>query len=319
MKRLSINILLFTIAVIGPLFLLSHIVNEGLKKSYITYGGMNEIYSGRASADMIIIGASRAKYMIHPKPIDSVLGINAFNIGIDGWPVHMEHCLYEEYKQHNKKPKYAVYVVGWAMMNSRNDFYNYEQFMPYANDKTVVEYTKNLTGAFTIPERYFPLFIYNNHLDYIAEGIKCYFNFGRRAVKQTYKGFMPNDGDFSKTDFEQIAKNDPHQLDFIKNDTAAAEFEVFLDELNKDGVKVIFVYPPTYILGTKAMGNKDEMLAFFEKHAKRYDIPIFDYSNDSMCYKEYHFKDVEHTNTQGSYLFSAKFASDIKPIIKMNN
>lgn len=319
MKRLSINILVFFVGVMLPLFALDKIVNNGLRVSKITGGNLNEIYAGNINADVLIMGPSRAKFMYSPKEIDSAAGCNSYNIGINGWPVHMEVAMYRLYTQHNKKPKYIIYNIGWGIMVNRHDFYDYEQFMPYANDSIVLEYTKNLDGAFSISERYFPLFIYNNHFDYILEGIKCNLKFGKRATNNNYRGYKPNIGTWNGDEFESVKKTQPELLNFEKNDTTIAEFKQFLQETYKDGIKVIFVYAPTYFEATALMKNRPEMLRFFEDCAQPYGIPILDYSMDSLCKDKKYFRDAQHLNDYGSAIFSSRFGADVRKYLTPNS
>lgn len=315
MKRLFINITVFIVLVMLPLYALDRIVTNGLRKSKITNGSVNEIMAGNINADVLIMGPSRANFMYSPKEIDSAANCNAYNIGINGWPVHMEVCMYKLYREHNKKPKYILYNIGWGIMVTRHDFYDYQQFMPFANDNTVHTYTQSLDGAFSVAERFFPLFMYNNHIDYIKEGVKCYFNFGSRATNNNYKGYKPNTGEWNGDEFEQVKKTQPELLNFAKNDTTIAEFKQFLQDASNEGVKIIFVYAPTYYEATAMMKNRQEMLQFFEDCAKPYGIPTLDYSMDTLCSNKKYFKDAQHLNEYGSKIFSARLGSDIRKYI----
>ena len=89
-------------------------------------------------------------------------------------------------------------------------------------------------------------------------------------------------------------------------------FEQFINECNRDGIKVIFVYSPEYIDGQVFVKNRKEIISKYQYFANKYNLDFFDYSNDTMCMKKEFFYNAEHLNKKGSELFTKKLVRDMK-------
>jgi len=312
-KKLFVNIAIICIILLLPLFAIDRIVNIGLRKPGVSDNSFNEIYHGGLNNDVLIMGPSRALKQFSPAILDSYLNTSCYNIGIDGWPFHLEEAMFKTYSLHNRKPKYIIQSIGWGIMNIRHDFFGYENFLPYVNDTIVHEYTKDLDGAFTWSERYFPLFRYNNHFDLIKAGILSYFGKNKYQSK-SYKGFIPiRDGWNGK--FEEVKRTEPSSFLFMKNDSTIRELDNFLTYCDDSGIKVIFVYAPTYYDATQLMTNSTDMHNLFSSLAGKHNIPILDYANDSICYSKEFFFDSNHLNDKGASKFSRHLAEDLKKYI----
>jgi len=264
--------------------------------------------------DVLVVGPSRARNQFSPCVIDSILGTSTFNIGIDGWPFHLEDMMFRIYLQHNKKPKYIIQNIGWGMMAGRQDFYGYEQFLPFANDSLVHAFTGQLDGAFTVSERYFPLFAYNNHFDLIKTGIKS-FRGVRKPNNSICRGYVPITTPWDGK-FDEVKAATPELFNFVCNDTIAQEFGQYLQFCTENNIQVIFVYAPTYYEATQMMQNRQDMLRLFDGFSKKYNVPILDYSADSICYDKSLFANSQHMNYRGAALFSQKLALDLKKYIR---
>ncbi len=314
MKKIAINIAICLVAVILPSIILDRFVNEGLKKSDLLEGCVNDIFNGKASADILISGNSRAVNHFSPKIMDSVLHKSVYNIGIRGFGAQMCYCLFKLYMQHNTKPTYIVMNIGLHVMSDREDFFGYEQFIPYAKDSIIQKYTCNLQGSFSFADKYYPLFGYNNHPELIKEGVKSYFHIGKPTPKLGYRGYVPLDQSWAG-DLEILRTTNPDVFKFQYTDSILHLFTHFVKECRDDSIKVIFVYCPTYYEATELMTNRQEMLNIYSKIAKDYDVPILDYTFDSLSYNKGNFMNSQHLNVRASEIFSRKVAQDLKKYI----
>ncbi|MBC7553746.1 MAG: hypothetical protein H7257_07185 [Taibaiella sp.] len=315
MKRIFINLGLFIIIMFPPLYLLQYMVTVGLRNTYFTRGCMNDIYNGKAACDVLIMGASNAKFQYSPKILDSELHLNNYNIGISGWPFHMQYALFKIYQQHNKKPTYIVQNINGMLLNYQDEFYEAEQFMPYARDTIVQKFTSHLKGAFTVPELYFPMFIYNNHFEFVMQGIKSYFHIGPASQPPTYKGYIPHLEEWDNT-FDEFKKQHPAGIRFSYSDTVLKEFVSFLNDCKAQDIKVIFVYAPIYKEETKMVINHNDMCRLYDSIAHAYSIPVIDYNNDAISYEKTNFFNSQHLNIKGSEAFSKKLGNDLQQYIK---
>ena len=62
------------------------------------------------------------------------------------------------------------------------------------------------------------------------------------------------------------------------------------------------------------------MFLMFDNIAKKYDIPILNYTYDSLSYDTLYFYNAMHLNKMGAEIFSTKLARDIdsRGILKKN-
>ena len=300
--------------VLPPLFLLNYVVNKGLRNCNFTLGCLNDVYNSKINADVIICGASRAKFQYSPKILDSILGINSYNIGVSGTHFHMQYAMFSLYMQHNKKPKYIIQNIDAGLLESQSEFFEADQYMPYAHDTIVQKFTHHLKGAFSFGELYFPLFIYNNHFDYIRQGFSTYL-YHRVEPAKTYKGYIPHLEQWDGS-FDAFKNANPNGVDFNYNDTVRREFVSYLNFCRDSGIQVIFVFAPVYHPESEMIRNRTAMDQFYKGYAKEYHIPYLDYTEDSICYVRSYFMNSQHLNVQGCELFCRKLGNDLKQYIQ---
>ncbi len=60
------------------------------------------------------------------------------------------------------------------------------------------------------------------------------------------------------------------------------------------------------------------MCAMYLNLASKYNVPILDYTHDSICYDTAYFYNAQHLNRKGAEKFSLQLAHDLKAIGVMN-
>jgi len=106
----------------------------------------------------------------------------------------------------------------------------------------------------------------------------------------------------------KIAKT---RIEYGKDSLAFKIFDEFLQQVKKDNIKIVFVYTPLYKGITEKIVDVDEMISMYYDIARKYDIPIIDYSNDELSLNMNYYLDEVHLNKTGAEIFSAKLAKDI--------
>ena len=90
------------------------------------------------------------------------------------------------------------------------------------------------------------------------------------------------------------------------------DIEQFLKECKRDNIKLIFVYTPEYIEGQKFVANRTSIFKTFSKYSKKYEIPFYDYSKDSLCLDKKYFYNSNHLNKTGAEIFTNKLIDTLK-------
>ena len=267
------------------------------------YREWNRITHDSIDADLVVIGSSRAWVQYSPRVMDSLLGINTYNLGLDGSHVGRQIVKYQVYRHYQKKkPSILLFNFDYWGNWQESDFLRMQYFPYLANP-----YMRGLLKKqehFGKGELCVPMF------RYYQQGIRslmeaaCGEEMGYKGV--WYKGYK---GILGKWDGEKYAEIE--KVRFKPFPVVVEKFDVFMSELQKDGIKVVFVSSPIYIGLTEKLVNLSEFYDFRKSFAQKYNIPVLDYLYDSLCYDTAYFYNATHLNKTGSELFTVKLCHDL--------
>lgn len=310
MKKFILQIVILSIPFVIILSILDYFVTKGLQKTkFGDYKEWNDIYSGNLNSDIVINGSSRAWVHISPKIIDSILNVNSYNLGIDGYSFYMQLGKYNEYVQHNIKPKIIIQTLDISTLSKRDDLYNYEQFFPYIYNSSIKKITKNFIG-FSFLDYNMPFYRYRNSSEIVKVGVEEYFS-TTNLDNGKYKGYLGMERDWDGS-FDEFKKNNPHGV-VTKLDSESVELmDTFLSSCKNNNIEVIFVFTPEYIENQRISNNREEIINTYLDFAKKYDLLFFDYSKDTISYQKKYFYNSQHLNKEGAELFTEKMTNDIK-------
>ena len=313
MKRFILKLLLFLSIPLCFLYVLSYIVDTGLKKSkYFYYSEWNDLFNGRINADLLVLGNSRAWVHFSPQILDSMLNLNSYNLGLDGACLNAQLVRFKLYLLYNNKPKYIIQEIGATGSLINGTLPHLQQLYPYLDNSEIWKIVKSSDPSFGVLERYFPLYKYNNELTLIKEGILS--NFGKGVKPTKYKGYEGRKILWDNG-FESFVKLYPKGT-ISKIDSS--QFSVLMDYIDfckKNDIKIIFVTSPTYKEYIPYVLNYTQVIDTITNIANANNIPYLDYTKDTLCNSKEYFYNTNHLNYIGSRLFSIKFANDIKKYI----
>lgn len=304
MKKYLLNTLLFTILCLIFAFALDTILSFRLRQNQNRmFANWNQIYNDTTNYDLVINGNSRAWVQYNPFIIDSILHINSYNLGIDGSPINRQIIKYQKYCDLHKMPKYLIQNIDLVTMGFR---YGYErvQFFPYFffDQELIIEIDEY--ENFSLMEKYVPCYRYLGQEDVIIESL---FNDNRQhTFTSLNKGYAGSDNTW---DGSSLANTD--SVVCLYESDAIDLFIEFINEVQRDGTQIIFVYAPIYYEVREKMTNEKCMLEMYNTIARRFDIPILDYNDIPMCYDTTYFYNGTHLNKIGAELFTTKLAFDL--------
>lgn len=310
MKRFLIKFGITAAAFLAVTWGLDLIITHNLKCSdarmFNTY---NAIYGDTLRCDAVVMGSSRGQVQYDVRILDSIAGLNCYNLSVDGRCIDAEVVIYNAYRHHAPKPRLIIQNIDWGTLQMSNG-YEREQYLPYLDKDDLYEQTHENEG-FTWADRWVPLVRYAGYHNVIFEGLGLPAKMARPTI---YKGYVPRDELWDGSAFKQI-----DTLDFTCNPNAINIFDHYLAQCQKEGIHVVMVYAPFYIGATRKMGPAvDSMFALYQSFADRYGCDIFNYLYDSICYDTINFYNASHMNRQGAELFSTKLAKDIKELISQS-
>ena len=294
--------------------LLQTIIDKGLEKSPNgNFREWDDIYKSKINADMIVQGSSRAWVQFSPKILDSAFNCNSYNLGIDGYGFQMQYYRFLIYLKHNKKPKYIIQNVDHFLLNLRPDLFEYEQFLPYLDDKNIRIAVTPYNGL-NWKDFYIPLFKYHSNYEIAFEGLSNYFH-ATLPNNGKYKGFLARNW-FWDDSFMKFKKSNPQGYRIKIDSNTNILFGKYLDYCKMNHINVIFIYTPEYIEAQKLLLNRDSITRLINNYAVAYNIPFINYSNDELCSDTSCFYNSQHLNKKGVFYFNQKLSKDLKQYIQ---
>jgi len=318
MKTFIYKILCFTLLLLLLAYTLQWVFDYNLRKSNCSsnYKEWNDIFDSKINADMIIQGNSRAWKHISPGVLDTVLHINSYNLGIDGYNFTMQYYRFLTYLKYNKKPKYIIQTADYITIDKLPYLYSYQQFVPYLYDGTIREAVSHYEGS-DWRDLYIPFYKYVHNKDLISCAISSCFDKTTPSSNGKYKGYQTQDSQWDRS-FGLFEKNHRNgYVDTIDNPTLRL-FDSFVKYCVSNDIRLIFVNSPVYYKATKLLRNRKEIDSVYLSYSVRYAIPYLNYSNDSICFDTLNFYNSQHLNARGARKFNVVFANDIKKIVCSN-
>ncbi|TDO83774.1 hypothetical protein EV143_101216 [Flavobacterium chryseum] len=312
MKKFIRQVVFFLAPIVITAYFVDVFISKNLKKSNSYAAGeysiWNDVIDGKINSDIVIYGSSRAWVQINPTMLFNELNLSTYNLGIDGhnfWLQYLRHSLLIE---NNVRPKLIIHSVDVFTLLKKKDLYNFEQFLPYMlwNDK-IKDKTISYNG-FDLIDYEIPLIRYFKS----REAKKIAFSMAKisKDKEVRIKGYQAQDYKWN-SDFDE-AKKKMKNYDIKLDNASILLFDKYLKECQYKNIKIILVYTPEYIEGQKFVRNRDSIISLYRNFSKKYNIPFYDYSNDSISFKKKYFYNAEHLNKTGSELFTQKLIDTLK-------
>jgi hypothetical protein len=311
MKKYLLKIIVFLIPIVLLANLADYTLSGILKKSFSFADGeypvWNDLYNGKINSDIVIYGTSRALKHISPAIITDSLNVNAYNLGINGHSFKSEYFRHQLLLKYDKKPKLIIQTLDATSFERNSDLYNPDQFLPYMYKN--MEMKERVYNGFKEIDYRLPMIRYYGKKEALLEALRIAFAPGtNKPVK--YRGYQPWDKSWTNDLLKAQEKFGSFQV--VSDSGIVSLFERYLQECSQLNIPVIFVYTPEYIEGQKFISNRSEILNLYTKLSLKYNIPFFNYANDSISYKKEYFYNSGHLNKAGAELFTAKLVGDLR-------
>ncbi len=311
MKILLLKFFIFILPILLIAKIIDKTFSDVLKKSESfadsEYPVWNCLYEGKINSDIVIYGSSRAWRHINPNMISDSLQTTAYNLGVNGHSFLSQYFRHLLLLKYNKKPKVIIQTLDVTSFDKKSDFYNPDQYLPYMlNNHDLLLNSYNLFQSidYTIP-----LLRYYGKKEALIEVIEqIIFPSNNYPIRD--RGFHSRDLKWN----EDMAKaSELFGSFYVSSDTSLIKlFEKYLIECKALNIKVIFVNTPVYIEGQSFVRNWVETMSIYSNFSKKYGIPYFDYSKDSISLQKDLFYNSQHLNSRGAQLFTNKLINDLK-------
>ncbi len=309
MKRFLLHVASFTLTITLLLSAITWFTDRGLHKSRFSwYEDWNGVNNGTINADVLIMGSSHARRGIHPMIVDSILHVNSYNLGMDGYMFDMQLARYHMYRKRNKAPKLIILCVDYSEFSATKRLIDPGQLLPYLQDDEVREDAVKMGMPAYL--QYLPFLKYQDHPMLVWKA-GCALTQAHTDRPDSYKGFYGEHLEWNTTTFQQFMGEHTYLAPEL-SDGVVQQFTQFLDSCSKEQIKVVLVFTPHYYLFTRAVRYRDSYIAFLSAIAAQHHTQLLNYNTDSMCYNTRYFGNGTHLSPKGVTLFSQKLCTDLR-------
>jgi len=271
-----------------------------------------EIMNGNTPYDALFIGSSRTLYHINPKIIDSIMGVNSFNAGMDGANLLEINLILKCYLVNHPAPKYVVADVSTQAFDIEfQPFFNPNVYFPYLNNKIVFNTLEPYKHTTLL--RYLPFLQITECDDFLREGAFLGLTGQQKPLAPHYKGYLESGKDTLPL---------PFKVKYLKTEYLIEKqgLDLLSEIINickKHNIKLFITYSPVY-------KKKDEKMnpAFFPRLKSICDstrVPFLNYRSIGLTNNNRLFRDEIHLNRYGAEIFSGMVARDIHRIVSIGN
>ena len=248
------------------------------------------------TADIVIMGSSRAHHHYVPQIITNVTGLSAYNAGVDGNGIVLATGLYNMITE-RYTPKIIIYDVEPAFdINVYADDDNNTRYIgelrPYSWDPQV----KGVICRVDPSEQYKTLssmFRYNSKImDLLKDQVVL--------SGYTSDGYAPLEGEM-KTVPKKKSTEKTNECDSIK----LKMMEEFISRMSQSETKLIVVASPKY------GATSSKVFTPIKELCNLYNIEFWDYYNNPDFQKMEYFKESMHLNDNGAKVFTKCIAEKL--------
>lgn len=275
-------------------YLYSHVKGGDSKQTYNVFN--------KVSADIIILGSSRAVHHYIPSIIEDSTGLSCYNCACDNQGVIN---MYGRYKMvaKRKKPKYVICEIlpSLDIYKDVDNLKYLKTFKPFRYNPELADIIKDYS-----PIEYLKTNSYTYRYNTIIFQILKDYTKSARFYEE--KGFSPNKGNMNyqpEPFHEVIGEIDTFKVKYIYK---------LVETTKRDGVNLFFSASPRYY------ADNDSSFTLLKDICKQNNIPFITfYKNPNLNKQKELFKDRFHLNSEGAVIFTKAFIAPLKEIINKEN
>jgi len=237
------------------------------------------MYEGRAKADILVLGNSRADNHFPPEMMNRALGVTTVNLGLGGVSEKLSEALMQDFIERNGTPKLIV-LEATALEVDPTTIGDMMIFTSYS--RRIAALLKESMPRLFYTMRVFNLFQYNNEMLW-----RILYHVWNPPFDRVHRGTM------TAALLEQIRKRSIHLTNYADNEAALRRM---LDYAQQRGVPVRIVIAPFLKDQFAKFTNFESWRAQVERLAPGQKIWDYSHSFDNPAL----FRDSVHMNTVGT-------------------
>jgi hypothetical protein len=286
------------LCLLGVLILLDIIIGTGLQFFYFRQK-QGRLYNltyalEQQTADILILGSSRAVYHYNPDIISDSLQMSCFNAGYDGQTI-LCHKAFLDVIIGRYTPKVIILDVNTYELDitEQKHYDRLSILYPYLGRHPILWETVKMKSPFEKIKHLSSIYPYNSLLGMIVSG-----NLNSKTKHVAPNGFCAMQGVVTESFKEVTYKEGPF------DDNKINAFNQFLSDCTSRGISVYVVKSPIFQYET----NISNSMAYIIAACEQLQIPFISYQNREDFTDSRLFRDRTHLSDIGADKFSSDFA-----------
>ena len=294
MKRFLRRLSAFCLILVPVLFLADYVLSAYMRK--VNTFGMEtwrDIMEGKAGADMVIMGNSRAFNSCDREVLDSLTGQSSYNLASIGNLSTIQFLRYEMYREHNSKPRTVVMFTDDVLLGAEISQYDPVQYFPWMWDRS-------FSRAFVSLRKH----LYLTQEEIILESLIPYVRYyGSRPWNLDRHHRLTHDG-FYSFDVDTFNMTGGEKKRFIYLEDRDKAFRDFIQGNLDEGIRVVLVCPPFHESVVFEDNERERMVQYYTDVADDFGIPFYNCLSMDIVHDTTFFLDSDHLNAKGAKVFT---------------
>ena len=302
------KILILVVSLVIVLWTFEYNIEVSMKKvTDGNIGKINAVMSHKLDEEITIWGASTAYVHFDAPMISDSLGLNTFNMGIDGTNIDQYFGLLKEYLSYTKKSKYMVIAmdIHGAFMK-RDALYNVHNWTHHFSNENIDSCFSTIDPSLLWKSKYVPFYkltVYNKHnFRHVRQNLFS----NQQSYKFNQKGYHPKSDNLK--DLDNVGEK-KQIVDINKCVFKKMKYACLLAKAKN--IQPIIVITPCYEKGYNLLENANEVVLKIQSLSEN-GVNVFDYSQSELSKDASMYCDFTHLNLQGATELSKKFLIDFK-------
>lgn len=306
----------FVIGFLVIVFILQSVVLFSIKRIDVgEFGVLNKIDQGGINADIIVSGSSRAYKGINPEVIDSVTGMNCFNLATNGTDLGVQLPKLKWYLNHNSKPRIIIQDLSQFGEEISSTIFEPYKYLAYLKDDSLYQGLKRVDKRFWMHKYFFPSNLKYYNFDFYYKLTKELRN-SSKGREPLIKGFSPDNSAW-RGDLDLLRTKYPEGLPAHLPEDYKSYISELIQLCKTLDIILIIAVLPNYPEISEVISVIDDVGGHYASLQNGEDLLYFDYTESDLSKDKTNFYNHTHLNLLGAGKLSRQLGRDLLEYVNL--
>jgi hypothetical protein len=306
-QRNALRLLAFLAGALLLAFAVQALIHTGLRRITTSdFGITNQVVDGRAGAEIIVSGSSRALTHYDAALIGQVTKRSVLNLGLNGTQTDVQVAYLKLHLRLNAKPALVIHNLDPYAFLTSHEIYDPAKYMPYLDQPEIFSAVLRVYPQ-AWKWRYLPLY------GYAVEDLRFTWLAGAKALlgvqprQDRVLGYQARHTPWTG-DFDKFKASHPDGVKLGIEPQGLRDVAAIAEVCRQHGVPLLFVFSPEYAGMQEIARNRAEVFGHFRAISAQGGAEFWDYSASPICRERELFYNSQHLNVRGATAFSQDLA-----------